>query len=213
MSGRKFYNEKMVESQAYDVLRRFYTQSKKQLTLPVPAERIAEDVIDLSILWEVIPEPPGQTILAGLASKDRLVVFNETRRPLFDDTPFLYNTVLAHEVGHWQLHVDEMSLYHPILPGFERPFQFVCRRGSDSWEERHAHWFASHLLLPRNLLAAYIAGLTIGSLADMYRLRDQLQVTITVLRIALEKIGAAYVDDSGAVHPSRQEFHGQFRLL
>ncbi len=213
MGREKSYREAAVEKLAWDTLIRYSTMSQLHPTLPVPTIRIAEDLFDFGILWEPIPEPQGRTILAGLVPTERLIVFNETRRPLFADTPFLENTVLAHEIGHWQLHVDQIALQHPLLDGFDRPFQFVCQRGGNSTEEREAHWFASHLLLPRNLLATYIAGTEIRSLFDMYRLRDQLNVTITVMRIALERMGRAYVDEEGAVYPSKQEYNGQLRLL
>lgn len=213
MTREKSYREASVEKLAWDTLMKYSAISQRPPVLPIPTVRIAEDIFDFGILWEPIPEPEGQTVLAGIAPTERLIVFNETRRPLFEDTPFLENTVLAHEIGHWQLHVDQDALQHPLLDGFDRPFQFVCQRGGDSTEEREAHWFASHLLLPRNLLATYVTGMEIRSLFDMYRLRDQLHVTITVMRIALERMGRAYVDESGAVFPSKQEYHGQLRLL
>lgn len=212
MPAEKYLDERMIERRAGDLLQRFVALTRIPLTLPIPVERIAEDVCDLGLLWEPIPEPPGQTILAELRPTERLVVFNETRRPLFEDTPFLYNTVLAHEIGHWWLHVDRAMLDQPSLPGFAPAPQCIHRHDPDSWEERHAKWFARHLLLPRHLLAAQLVGRAIGSLADMYRLRDYSQVTLTVMRIALERMGHAYVADDGRVHPSRQEYHGQSRL-
>jgi len=212
LSTAKFYNERMVEDHAADLLRRFCTLTGVPPTLPVPIERVAEDPCDLGILWEPIPEGVGRTTLAALRPAERLVVFNETRRLLFDDTPFLYITVLAHEVGHWLLHVDRALLDQPALPGFAPADLSVHRHDPDSWQERHAKWFASHLLLPRHLLAELLVGREIHSFADMYRLRDHCQVTLTVMRIALEQMGRGYVDEDGQVHPSRQEYHGQQRL-
>lgn len=208
----QFYNERMVERRADRLLSRFAAEAQWPPSLPVPVERLA-DYLDLGILWEPIPEPSGRTILGGLDPTGHLIVLNERRRVLFDDTPFLYNTVLAHEIGHWELHVDHTALVHPLLPGFERPFQFVCQRGSDTWEERHAHWFMSHLLLPRHLLAAQLVDVEITSMAEMYRLRDRCQVTISAMRITLEALGRGYVDEDGRVHPSRQEYQGQTRLF
>ena len=202
----------MVAKHADRLLGRFAVDSGWNPMLPVPVERIA-DHCDLGILWEPISEPLGQTILAGLDPTGRLIIFNERRRSLFDSTPFLYNTVLAHELGHWHLHVDHTLLEYPLLPGFHRPFQFVCQRGGDAWEERHAAQFMSHLLLPRYLLSAGLVDVEITSLAGMYHFRDRYQVTITAMRIALESLGRGYVDDDGRVHPSKAEFHGQMRLL
>lgn len=202
----------MVEQYAADLLRRWVGRADAPLVLPVPVERIAEDVCDLSILWEPIPEAAGCTTLAELRPTERLIVINERRKPLFDDTPYLYNTVLAHEVGHWWLHVDRVALDQPMLPGFSLPGLVVHRHDPDSWEERHAKWFASYLLLPRDLLAMLLVGREVRGLTDMYHLRDHCNVTLTVMRIALERMGHAYVDDNGRVHPSKREYLGQQRL-
>lgn len=212
MPTAKFYSEPMVEQQAADILRRCVVRTGVPLTLPVPVERIAEDICDLGILWEPIPEAAGCTTLAELRPAERLIVINERRKPLFDSTAFLYNTVLAHEIGHWWLHGDRAALDQPMLPGFSLPGLVVHRHDPDSWEERHAKWFASHLLLPRDLLAALLVGREVRGLADMYHLRDHCNVTFTVMRIALERMGRAYVDDDGCVHPSKQEYLGQQRL-
>lgn len=212
MAG-KFYTEEMVRRLADETLSR-WARLGGQIALPVAIEQIVEsEPFDLGILWEAIPEPPGRTILAGLAPDERLIVLNETRRQLFETTPHLYRTVLAHELGHWCLHVDQTALTHPLLPGFDRPLQFVCQHSGDSWEERHAHWFASHLLLPRDLLASLVRDRPISGWTDLYALRDRCQVTITMLRIALEHMGCGYVDDDGRVHASRQGYLGQGRLF
>ena len=203
MPSAKFISEDMVEHRAADLLRRFVVLTGTPVTLPVPIERIAENICDLGILWDVIPEPEGHIIFAELRPAERLVIFNERRRVLLDDTPFLYNTVLAHEVGHWWLHVDHAMLNQRALPGFAPVDYSVHRHDPDSWEERHAKWFSSYLLLPRHLLADLLVGREVRSFADMYRLRDECRVTITVMRIALEHIGHAYVDEDGLVHPAR----------
>lgn len=203
----------MVETRAWQILARFCQSSGLSPSLPIPVERIAEDLYDFGILWEPIPEPEGRTVLAGLAPQDRLIVFNETRRTLFDGTPFLYRTVLAHEIGHWELHIDKDAFHHPYLPGFERSLSFVCHSAGDAWEEQHAHWFASHLLLPRSLLQGAIPRGHRYSYQEMYSLRDSCQVTITMMTIALESIGVVYVDDDGGIHSSKQESQGQRRLF
>jgi len=203
----------MVSRHASDVLRRFSAACGQPINLPIPVDRIAENFCLLDTLWEPIPEPPDHTVLAGLIPARRLVVFNENRRLLYDDVAFLERTVLAHELGHWALHVDQGAALTESLPGFDPPMNFVCRQDSDTWEERHAAWFMSHLLLPRNLLVEHIGKRAIASLSDIYQLGQDCQVTVTVMQIALEQMGRAYVDEVGRVHPSRQEYLGQRSLL
>jgi hypothetical protein len=55
--------------------------------------------------------------------------------------------------------------------------------------------------------------MAVTSIADIYRLRDLCHVTITAMRIALEALGHGYVDEDGHMHPTKQEYHGQARLL
>ena len=85
----------------------------------MPVERILEDVLDLSILWDDISEPPSQSILAALDPGSKTVVFNESRRTLITDTPGLYYTVLAHEAGHWEVHVDHGHIGQQPLPSLD----------------------------------------------------------------------------------------------
>ena len=93
----KFLSDAQLESMAARLLRRYDSLFGAVSSLPVPVERILEDVLDLSILWDDISEPPNQSILAALDPGSKTVVFNESRRTLLTDTPGLYYTVLAHE--------------------------------------------------------------------------------------------------------------------
>ena len=45
-----------------------------------------------------------------------MIKFNESRRQVFEETPGLYNTVLGHEIGHWELHVDHNPAAQQQLP-------------------------------------------------------------------------------------------------
>ena len=95
-----FLSDAELERMASGLLARYEARYGPIDNPPVPVERILEDVLDLSILWDSIAEQPGQSILAGLDPNNRTVVFNEVRLTLIDETPGLYNTVLAHEAGH-----------------------------------------------------------------------------------------------------------------
>ena len=97
----KFLSDAQLEDMAAGLLGRYESLFGTVTSPPVPVERILEDVLDFRILWDPIPEPPGQSILAALEPGSKTVVFNEPRRALIDETQGLYNTVLAHEAGHW----------------------------------------------------------------------------------------------------------------
>jgi hypothetical protein len=177
-------------------------------------ERILEDVLDLSILWDTIPEEPGQSILAGLDPNNKTVVFNESRLALIEETPGLYNTVLGHEAGHWEAHVDPALLDQTPLPHFDREFGCLFRRSGPGQDprERQAHKFMGYLLMPTSLLLETIQGVDLLNWPNLYRLRDLFQVTITALTVRLTRLNLLYVADDKQLFPSRQEYDGQMRL-
>ena len=91
----KFLSDPQLEGMATRLLLRYDSLYGAVSSPPVPVERILEDVLDLSILWDDISEPPHQSILAALEPGSKTVVFNESRRMLLTDTPGLYYTVLG----------------------------------------------------------------------------------------------------------------------
>ena len=185
---------------------------------PIPVEYIAEHFFDLSILWQTIPEPPGRTILAKLIPEDRCIVFNEARSDLYSKTPYLYNTVLAHEIGHWELHVERGALSQTMPMFREKQDEYLVYRGEDevqlsSWDEKNAHRFMACLLMPRYLLYASVLNRPLRSFADLYALRDQFEVTVTALSIRLERLGLLYIDSNKKFYPNREAYYGQQTLL
>ena len=181
---------------------------------PVPVESILENVLDLSILWDTVPEEPGQSILAGLDPNNRTVVFNETRLTLIEETPGLYNTVLAHEAGHWEVHVDPSLLDQATLPDFDREFGCLYRQSGPGGHprEREAHQFMGFLLIPSDLLQEAVREVDLLSWPNLYALRDLFQVTITALTVRLAKLNLLYISDDKKLYPSRQVYDGQMPL-
>lgn len=181
---------------------------------PVPVESILEDVLDLNILWDTVPDKPGQSILAGLDPNNRTVVFNETRLALIEETPGLYNTVLAHEAGHWEAHVDPALLEQVPLPQFEREFGCLYRQSGPGGDpkESQAHQFMGFLLMPSPLLREAIRDIDLLSWPNLYALRDLFQVTLTALTVRLAKLNLLYIADDKQLYPSRQVYAGQIPL-
>jgi hypothetical protein len=212
LSTNRFYHPQTIEARANELLLKWQARGQP-LIPPVPVERLAEDLLDLRILWYVVPEPANETILAGLAPRDKMIIFNEHRLALIDKTPGLYRTVLAHEIGHWELHVDKALVNQAGMPGTGAQLQFLFRSEKQSWDERNAHLFLSHLLVPQDLLAPLIRGVQLFDWPFLYRLRDIFDVTITVMKIRLERMGLLYVDENGKIHRSRVEYEGQLRMI
>ena len=214
MMTSKFLADAEIERRADRLLGRYEVRYGPISGPPIPVERILEDVLDLSILWDTILEEPGQSILAGLDPNNRTVVFNESRLALIEETPGLYNTVLGHEAGHWEAHVDPALLDQTPLPHFDREFGCLFRQSGPGQDprERQAHKFMGYLLMPAPLLRETIQGVDLLNWPNLYWLRDLFQVTITALTVRLTRLNLLYVSDDKQLYPSRQEYDGQMRL-
>ena len=210
----KFLSDAKLEGMANRLLGRYESLYGAVSSPPVPVERILEDVLDLNILWDKVSEPRGQSILAELDSSLKEVVFNESRRTIITETPGLYHTILAHEAGHWEAHVDHALLAQSTLPGFEHYVKCLYQASGPGQDRRElqAHRFMGFLLMPSPILLEAARDVDLQSWPTLYKLRDLFQVTISALTIRLERLGLVYVTEEGNLYPSRQEYEGQMRL-
>lgn len=202
-----------IEMRANEVIVK-YEERYGLISAPVPVERMAEDVLDLIIEWNKIPERTSEIIFAGLNPAQRKVVFNERRKAYYDDGG-LYNTVLAHEIGHWVLHVDasDLGLQAP-LPGTGMASEFVYRKsGPNKPIEWQAHTFMGYLVLPHRLLRQFIMTEDLCDWNSLYHLRDKFDVTISALTMRLKKMGLIYIDDDKNIYQGEASYRGQEKLL
>jgi Zn-dependent peptidase ImmA (M78 family) len=191
-----------------------YEERYGLISIPIPVEKMAENIVDLVLEWDNLPESAGEIIFAGLNPKEKKVVFNERRKKSFDDGG-LYNTVLAHEVGHWILHVDAADLGLQLkLPDTKIDTKFVYRStGPNNPIEWQAHAFMGYLLMPHRFLRNYIETEDLCVWSSLYYIRDKFDVTISALVIRLKKIGLIYIDDDKNIYPSAAVAKGQTRML
>jgi Zn-dependent peptidase ImmA (M78 family) len=134
---------------------------------PIPIEDIAEKYLKLQVEFDDlhsmfgVPRDPesGADILGAVFFDERRVVIDESLDPeLHPNLEGRYRFMLAHDAtGHWRLHRHLFStdaLGAPLLRGPDRLF-VVCR--SSQAKERiewQADYYASCVLMPRNLLVA-----------------------------------------------------------
>lgn len=212
LRGRYFRSSEL-EELAGGLLNIYRRQNGSPLRPPIWADLVAESV-GLDILWEEISEPPETTILAEVRPGKRLIVLNERRRGALESTPGLYNTTVAHELAHWWLHVDHPALDHDELPGYIHSSAPPCQPdGRDRRDERNAGEFMGYLLMPASLLLPRIRGLNLQRWPTLYRLSKDFGVTITAMKIRLEKLGLTYIDGDGRFHRSQWEAEGQRSLF
>ena len=203
-----------IERRANELLGK-YEERYSSISAPVPVERIAENIVDLVLEWSRIPEKSNEIIFAGLSPFQRKVILNERRKNFYDDIDGLYNTVLAHEVGHWILHVDAADLgLQPMLPGTEIASRFVYRStGPSKPLEWQAHTFMGYLLLPYKLIRNHIEIADIYDWASLYYLKEKFDVTISALVMRLKKMGLIYIDDDKNIYPCEAISKGQLQLM
>ena len=205
---------KEIERRANELIGK-YEERYGLISAPVPVERIAENLVDLVLEWNKIPENTGEIIFAGLSPLQKKVIFNERRKNFYNHTDGLYNTVLAHEVGHWVLHVDAADLgLQPMLPETGIASKFVYRStGPNKPIEWQAHTFMGYLLMPYRLLRNYIETEDLCDWSSLYYLRDKFDVTISALVIRLKKMRLIYIDDDKRIYPSEAVSKGQTSML
>jgi hypothetical protein len=107
----RFYRNEEIEQAAAARLKQLEQLLGHPLRLPVPIERLAEHVMGLDFLWDEISEEPGERILGALRVKrnERLIVLNEKHRCLFESNPGLERFTIGHEIGTWDLFIENCS--------------------------------------------------------------------------------------------------------
>ncbi len=212
MRGQFFYPGRL-EYLANELLGIYEREKGSPIEPPVQAELVAESV-GLDMLYEHIPEEPRRIILAEIRPKSRLIVVNERRLEFIEKFPGYLNTTVAHELAHWWLHVDHDALNHASISDFIHSFAPSRREdGRDKRDEYNADELMSYLLMPKTLLLPRAARVDLQGWRGLYRLRDDFGVTISSMKVRLEKLGLTYVDDDGRFHKSRQEAGGQSSLF
>jgi hypothetical protein len=128
----RYISGQEAEHRAAERLARYAARRGPVTQPPVPLERLIDDEFDLRVLWVPFDSPTLLQPLAGLQPSERRILVNERRRDWFERYPGTLSFTLAHELGHWDLHVDHAALGHPVFDGFEPAatvLQFRTPRG------------------------------------------------------------------------------------
>ena len=196
-----FISETDLEQQANNLLARYAHAIEPLQSPPVPVEKIADFLLNLGIDWVEIADSEDEPVLAYIHPQSQTIRLNERRLPYFEQHPGTYEFTLAHEIGHYLLHLTGQGRLHRFKPA--------------TWDRREwqAEQFASYLLLPNQLLLPAIEGLDLQSWSDLYRLRARFNVSITALRIRLEKLGYLFVAENGRIYPDQVSSQGDRRQI
>lgn len=232
----KFYRNEAIEERAEQRLRELEQALDTALPIPVPIDLLAEQVLGLSFLWEPITELPGEVILGAIIPEKKLVILNEGRLPLFTDKPGLERSTKGHEMGHWDLFVDQAALGHPtlfsaeslsiayrntpsgsaaVMSAFirsEAGREFLVQlsdRADDPDEARSVNRYAAAISLPRDIVREEIAKIDRTKWPNLYNMAQRFDVTISALVVRLKQLGLIYVTDDKQLFESPDQAHGQ----
>ncbi len=238
----RFYRNEQIEQLAERRLSEFEQKLGRPLSFPIDIELFGDLVLGLSMLWEKIEELPGEEIFAGLRASDRLIVMNEHRKHEMEQKSGRRRLTQGHEMGHWDLFVDESKLDHPnLFEGTEAKI-FVYRsspagqvqiiktllasdegrdllrkingRADAPDEARSVNRYAAAILMPRVAVFDEARKIDRTHWKNLYRLAERFDVTISALRVRLEQFNLLYVDQkTDTLYPSREEAQGQGRLF
>jgi hypothetical protein len=239
----KYLKNEVIENLTAHRIREYEAKAGVMVKLPVPAEQIIEQVLDLSFLWDQIEEQPGEMILGSLDRKNRTIVLNEKHLELFEQKPGLLRSTQVHEAGHADLE-GGLGEQGPSLFGEERD-RIVFRRstkgnrqleilldlalhnekayrlwrklteGQDTPEQKSAvDRYQSAFLMPKWLLEEAAQRYDLTQWRDLYALADEAQVNISNLTTRLLRLGMIFIPKgSKRVYRSQDEFMGQKTLF
>jgi hypothetical protein len=128
----KYLKNEVIEDVTARRIREYEAKSGIAVTLPVPLEKIVEQVLGLDFDWDVIEEQPGEEILGGLDAVNRKILLNEMHADLFKQNPGLLRSTIGHEAGHWDIDIDRARINHPTLPGMDFAPHIAKRHASKS---------------------------------------------------------------------------------
>jgi len=184
-----------IERQALDVLEFVQAKRKRPLKWPPIDPNIVADKIDLNVVWFALEPDQQGSIAAMILPLNRKIVINQNNQEM--PKGFQAST-LAHEIGHWVLHIDQNSVEifkdrqeNGIKISIE---PFLCRSvSSQQGIEWQAQYFASCLLMPRYILEEKRKGRDLTKWPHLYAMADEFGVTISNLKNRLQDIGWIHI--------------------
>jgi IrrE N-terminal-like domain len=153
---------------------------------PQVADRAA-DFLKLDIQWERFDPVRDGVVAAKIYPATKEIYLNEAF-PLIMDSSGFYQSTLAHEIGHWLLHVNLDDADIPAIES-ERERVFLCRsldeqkvkvrhkKTPEEWREWQAQYFASCLLMPVDKLEQVRQGRNLTNWQHLKAISDELGVT------------------------------------
>jgi hypothetical protein len=169
-------------------------QSHHPLQLPIDASIIAE-FLGLDLVWDKIPDDEQGAIAARILPLEKLIEINENIPQLKGG---FGESTIAHEIGHWVLHIDVAQVERYIRlkqKGVDVQVKpFLCRSTNLARIEWQAQYFAGCLLMPQHVLTELKQDKDLTKWQHLYQMAEELGVTISNLMTRLQDLGWIYLD-------------------
>ena len=221
----KYLRTKVIDEITAQRIRQYEELTGTPVSLPVPIEKIVEQVLGLDFDWEDIEEQSGEQILGGLVPEQKRIVLNSVHLDLFEEKPGSERSTIGHEAGHWDIDIDRTSLHHSHLPGFNLESCVVKRNirnskvlvevlnraihddryyklyqqltaGVDSPEVSSAvDRYQSSLLMPRWLMNESAQQHDVTRWPDLYQMAQAARVNISNLVVRLTRMDLIYIPE------------------
>lgn len=189
----RFISKLEIEACALDVWLQM-ERSLLELQLPIDASLIAE-FLDLDLVWDTIADDEQGAIAARILPLEKLIEINENIPQLKGG---FGESTIAHEIGHWILHIDTEKVDSYIRlkqKGVDVKVKpFLCRSSNLARIEWQAQYFAGCLLMPQHILTELKQDLDLTKWQHLYQMAGKLGVTISNLTTRLQDLGWIYLD-------------------
>jgi Zn-dependent peptidase ImmA (M78 family) len=183
-----FIHENVIERKALELLASYSKNHSWEFSFPIPIDLIIDTELGYGNAVANLGDP---LILGAISPLEQLIYTNEKSEERFQKYPGLYRFTLGHEVGHWALHLSGIDGQMKISEDF--PYPFICRDTNNKPSiEIQADMFSAAILMPTDLVKETVSGRDIFSWPALYQLRDEWGVSISALKIRLEKLGLIY---------------------
>ncbi|MBE9117726.1 ImmA/IrrE family metallo-endopeptidase [Lusitaniella coriacea LEGE 07157] len=203
----RFISKHAIECEALNILESMKACPNYAPKFPLDASRVAE-FLELDVVWDDIPNDEKGLIAARILPLERLIEINENIPQLHSG---LGESTIAHEIGHWVLHINVPKVDRAIeltRKGITMPVEPLLCRNIENLQgiEWQAQYFASCLLMPRYILQEMQQHKDLTQWRNLYDIAEQLGVTISNLVHRLKDLNwIEIVEDSRQIHQKTLE--------
>ena len=203
-----YLSKNYIEQEVEKVFEKMRASAHFAPVFPLDPNRVAE-FLDLDIVWDTLKTDDQGQVLARILPLEKLIEINEAV-PVLRENSGLESSTIAHEIGHWILHINHDEL-NGVITQLTLDFQkkdaqpFLCRSMTKlEGVEWQAQYFASCLLMPQSKLKEAVRDRKLTKWPHLYALAQDFGVTISNLTNRLQDLGWIHIPPgSKQIYPGK----------